>query len=343
MKSRAPGAPGLLATPGPPPPPPPPPRRSPGERLVALPRLGGRSTWLDAVAATLALLVLPAFPFVTYRLVTGRAIHAALAWVLIASCACLAATIGKRLWSRKRRSQELTFQELMLWTWLRRRLAIAKMERIERSLGLDRAGAPTLHLDDAKDRLLRTLRALNSALEIRDPYRRGHSKRVERHAHRTGSELGRSEEELVDLTIAAELHDLGKIRVPDVILRKDGPLSDDEWTVMKCHPAIGAQVVSVIRSARVVKAVRHHHERWDGRGYPDGLLGREIPIDARIIAVADTFDAITSTRPYRSRSDRARAVKILRKEAGKQFDPEVVAAFLATLPQPRKVVPTRAR
>ncbi|HEU4480830.1 MAG TPA: HD-GYP domain-containing protein, partial [Actinomycetota bacterium] len=318
-------------------------RRSPGERLVALPRLGGGSTWLDALAATLALLVLPAFPFVAFRLVTGRAIHAAVAWVLIAALGCLTATIGKRWWSRRRRSQELTFHELMLWTWVRRRRAISKMEKIERSLGLDRAGTPTRHLDDAKKRLLKTLHALNDALETRDPYRRGHSGRVERHARRIGSELGCSEEELADLTIAAELHDLGKIRVPDIILRKAGPLSDDEWTVMKSHPAIGAQVVSVIRSARVVRAVRHHHERWDGRGYPDGLLGREIPLDARIIAVADTFDAITSTRPYRPRSERARAVRILRKEAGKQFDPEVVAAFLASLPQPRRLALTRER
>jgi hypothetical protein len=128
------------------------------------------------------------------------------------------------------------------------------------------------------------------------------------------------------------LHDVGKIRIPDRILRKPGELTIEERAIVEEHVVVGAWMVSSVGSADVVSAVRHHHERWDGRGYPDGLAGTDIPIYARIIAVADAYDAITSTRPYRVSSGREHAVSVLRGEAGAQFDPMIVNSFIDALP-----------
>jgi hypothetical protein len=135
-----------------------------------------------------------------------------------------------------------------------------------------------------------------------------------------------------DLRKAAALHDVGKIRVPDRILRKPENLTDEERLVIEEHAVVGAWMVSSVGNADVIAAVRHHHERWDGAGYPDGLTGSEIPLFARIIAVADAYDAITSSRPYRSSSGRDDACGVLRDNSGSQFDPDVVEAFIAALP-----------
>jgi hypothetical protein len=140
-------------------------------------------------------------------------------------------------------------------------------------------------------------------------------------------------DDIFDLRLAASLHDIGKIRVPIEIIRKQGPLDDHEWAVMKQHSAIGAGIIANIGNDSLVESVRHHHERWDGSGYPDGISGREIPLHARIIAVSDAFDAITSNRSYRGKSNRKKAIEILKAQSGKQFDPEVVEAFLSALPR----------
>jgi hypothetical protein len=128
------------------------------------------------------------------------------------------------------------------------------------------------------------------------------------------------------------LHDVGKIRIPDRILRKPGQLTIEERAIVEEHVVVGAWMVSSVSSADVVSAVRHHHERWDGQGYPDGLAGTDIPLYSRMIAVADAYDAITSTRPYRVSSGREHAVEILEKHAGTQFDPMIVTAFVEALP-----------
>jgi hypothetical protein len=128
------------------------------------------------------------------------------------------------------------------------------------------------------------------------------------------------------------LHDVGKIRVPDRVLRKPGKLDREERMIVEEHVVVGAWMVSSVGSADVVSSVRHHHERWDGRGYPDGLAGTDIPLFARIIAVADAYDAITSTRPYRASAGRDDAIDVLRAGTGTQFDPEVVEAFVSALP-----------
>jgi hypothetical protein len=236
---------------------------------------------------------------------------------------------GSKLWGRHPRSKSLSFGELVLWSWARRRRAEGTLKR----------GADLL--DDEIGRFLnpegrrgqiKVLRELNAALEVRDPYTRGHSRRVERHAHRIALAMRCSDDDIFDIRLAASLHDVGKIKVPDRILRKDGPLDQSEWAIMKQHSGVGAELLERLGNQGVVVAVRSHHERWDGCGYPDGLMGTQTPLGARIIAVADTFDAITSCRPYRSRSDRAHAIAVLKAEAGRQFDPAVVSAFLSTAP-----------
>ncbi len=260
---------------------------------------------------------------------SGTALSGAVGWAVTAAASLAYMLAGSKLWSRHARSKDLSFGELVLWSWARRRHAEGTLER---GAGL---------LEDEIDRFLnpegrrgqvKVLRELNAALEVRDPYTRGHSRRVERHAHRIALALRCSDDDIFDIRLAASLHDIGKINVPDRILRKDGPLDESEWAVMKEHTAVGADLLARLGNQGVVAAVRSHHERWDGRGYPEGLMGTQIPLGARIIAVADTFDAITSCRPYRSRSDRAHAIAVLKAEAGHQFDPAVVSAFLSTTP-----------
>lgn len=137
------------------------------------------------------------------------------------------------------------------------------------------------------------------------------------------------EEDLDDLRRGAILHDVGKIAIPDRILLKPGPLTEEEWAVMKLHPVYAYEWLSGIPFLKKALEVPYaHHERWDGSGYPRGLKGLEIPLSARIFAVADVYDALTSDRPYRKAWPKEKALAYIREEAGKQFDPEVVEAFL---------------
>ena len=179
-----------------------------------------------------------------------------------------------------------------------------------------------------KSLYLDTVTALAEAVEKRDPYTGGHVRRVVLYSVLIGHEMGLDHDELDRLRIASTLHDVGKIAVPDEVLRKPGPLDDMEYDIMKRHPLDGAEILSRIPELRdVLPGVRSHHERLDGRGYPDGLQDDEIPLSARIIAVADTFDAMTSSRPYRRALAREVAVEEIRAGAGSQFCPQAVAAF----------------
>ena len=173
---------------------------------------------------------------------------------------------------------------------------------------------------------------LANALEAKDSYTRGHSERVAALGRRVASALGLAPS-LVDVVgQAGLLHDIGKIGVPEAILRKPGPLSPEEWHVMRAHPAIGAQIVAPFEFFEgAARAIRHHHERWDGSGYPDGLAREAIPLEARIIAVVDVFDALTSARSYRPALDRDAACAMLRQEAGHTLDETVVAALLGVI------------
>ncbi|HXU46663.1 MAG TPA: HD domain-containing phosphohydrolase [Thermoanaerobaculia bacterium] len=175
-----------------------------------------------------------------------------------------------------------------------------------------------------------TVTVIADAIEKRDPYTGGHVRRVVAYCLLLGTEMGLSQDELGELRIAATLHDFGKIATPDAVLRKPAPLDAEEAEVMRRHPADGAEIFGRIRELKkVLPGVRHHHERHDGSGYPDGLAGEEIALVARIIAVADTFDAMTTSRPYRLALDPARAASEIEAGAGSQFCPTVVAAFLA--------------
>ena len=177
--------------------------------------------------------------------------------------------------------------------------------------------------------ICQSLLGLANALEAKDPYTRWHSERVGAWGRRLASAMGRSAAEIDTVTQAGLLHDIGKIGVPETVLGKRGPLDHDEWALMRNHPLVGAQIVAPFDFfAEGALVVRHHHERWDGSGYPDGLAGAAIPLGARIIAVADVFDALTSDRPYRPALPRAAALAYLTEEAGRTLDADVVAVLL---------------
>jgi len=174
-----------------------------------------------------------------------------------------------------------------------------------------------------------TLKALTAALEARDHETRGHSERVVRFSLRLGLELGLGQEQLRSLEFGALLHDIGKIGVPDAILRKPARLTEEEWAQMRQHPQHGGEILRGIEFLEgAARVVAEHHEKWDGSGYPLGLRGEQIDINARIFAVADAFDAMVSERVYKRGRTYEAAVEELNRCAGSHFDPRVVAAFL---------------
>lgn len=174
-----------------------------------------------------------------------------------------------------------------------------------------------------------TFELLADILDRRDPYTAAHSQRVAQLTALILDEFPHlSAEEREAIISAARIHDLGKVATSDLILRKPGRLTDDEFAAIKRHPVDGSEILSHLSPYRhIVEIVRHHHERWDGRGYPDGLAGEAIPFGSRVIAVADTYDAMTTERPYRRALSHEEALAELRRGAGTQFDPAVVAAF----------------
>ena len=178
--------------------------------------------------------------------------------------------------------------------------------------------------------LLETIETLNAAVEARDPYTAGHSQRVRTVSLAIGRELRLSAKQLGALGTAALFHDIGKIGMPDAVLTKPGKLDRAEAAVMRDHVTRGAEIVARISSLRQsVPAIRHHHERWDGLGYPDRLSGTDIPVEAAIIAIADAWDAMTTDRPYAVALDPNAAMLEIRAGRGKQFNPAVVDAFLS--------------
>lgn len=186
--------------------------------------------------------------------------------------------------------------------------------------------------DRLQHTFLQSLLGLANALEAKDPYTRGHSERVAMLARQLALSVGCSPEERRVIAQAGLLHDLGKIGVPERILVKPGPLDEEEWKAMRAHPVLGAQIVAPLEFfAEGARIIRHHHERHDGSGYPAGLAGEAIPLGARIVAVADVFDALTSDRPYRSSLPRAAALERLGRWAGHLLDERVVSVFLSLM------------
>lgn len=177
------------------------------------------------------------------------------------------------------------------------------------------------HLDSVK--------VLAEAIDAKDPYTRGHSDRVKRMSLSIARHMGFSEERLETLEYGALLHDIGKIGIKDDILQKEGPLSREEYETIRQHPLIGVKIVEGVEFFRdKVPIIRHHHEFYDGSGYPDGLVGEAIPLEARIISLPDAFDAMTSARPHRGIMPLQDAILEMEKCKGKQFDPKVLEIFL---------------
>jgi putative nucleotidyltransferase with HDIG domain len=182
--------------------------------------------------------------------------------------------------------------------------------------------------DSLYQSLLETLKALVTTLEARDPYTRAHSQRVSRYATALAAKMGCSKEEQEIVAVAGFLHDIGKVGICDAVLLKPEPLTQAEYEIIKLHPIIGEQIVQHLGYfSREKSIIRHHHERWDGRGYPDGLMRHQIPFLARILTVTDAFDAITTNRPYRAGRPFRDALEELDCWASIQFDAEVIAAF----------------
>jgi HD-GYP domain-containing protein (c-di-GMP phosphodiesterase class II) len=193
-----------------------------------------------------------------------------------------------------------------------------------------------LRAAEAERNLETTLRAsvqsLAALLDLRDGYTGQHSSTVVSLCEQVARRVGVTGDGLEHLRIAAHLHDLGKIGVPDEILHKPGPLDDAEWSIMREHPVWGARALETIPGFRSAsRAVRHHHERWDGAGYPDGLAGEDIPIGARVIAVCDAYEAMTSTRPYRPALADSEARERIVAGTGSQFDPAATWGLLDAL------------
>jgi hypothetical protein len=181
----------------------------------------------------------------------------------------------------------------------------------------------------AKQLLDGLLHSLTAVIDAKDPYTAGHSERVARIALLVARQMGMSPAAEGDVFLAGLLHDLGKIGVRDAVLLKPGPLTDDEMAEVRTHPVIGERIVASVKPfTRLCPAVRHHHERYDGRGYPDGLSGEAIPPIARVLAVADACDAMMSPRRYRAARSPLEIDAILTTENGRQFDPQVVRAFM---------------
>ena len=175
--------------------------------------------------------------------------------------------------------------------------------------------------------------AMAAAAEAKDQFTERHPKRVANTSLRLGRRLGLQESDLVALYRGGLVHDIGKIGVPHAILLKPGPLNADEERQMREHPLIGEYIIKPLPStADLLCIVRHHHERFDGGGYPDGLAGHKIPLLARIVSVCDAYDALASDRPYRPRRNSADAIETLMRGAGQQWDRELVSLFLAELP-----------
>ncbi len=183
---------------------------------------------------------------------------------------------------------------------------------------------------ELKELFYKTIRAISNALDTRDAYTNGHSLRVTLYSMILARELHFDDSYLEDIEIAGLLHDIGKIVIPKNILCKNGKLTDEEFVVMKSHPSVGEKIVLNIKKLQTISEwVKSHHEKWDGRGYPDGLKGTEIPLAGRIIALADTYDAMTSTRPYRTALSHEVAMAEIERCIGTQFDPDLGKIFLS--------------
>jgi len=196
---------------------------------------------------------------------------------------------------------------------------------------------------DELERAESVLFALARSIEGKDPYLEGHCERLSTYSAKLGKAIGLSPEEITALRRAGIVHDIGKVAVPDAILLKPGPLSAEEWRTMRQHPVVGERICAPLKSFRLVlPIIRHHHERLDGSGYPDGLRGEEIPVGARVIQIADVYDALTTARPYKGPLSPERTLEIMTEEVQKGWwDPALFATFKQMVAEMQPVAPAR--
>jgi HD-GYP domain-containing protein (c-di-GMP phosphodiesterase class II) len=294
------------------------PPRAPGKD-----RSGSFKRGLEVLGATALVVGVPVL--LTWWLRREGIVTALALNILIGVSASLAASaLGRRLWQLLPGSEDLLFNEVLLWGYIARRRTQRRLGSATALLGAIAGEGPGAAADLDRVKLLE---GLVECIETRDRYLHGHSRRVARYSWMIAKQLGLDDDMVAHVRTAAAVHDVGKIHTPRAVLHKPGRLNDEEYEIIKRHSPDGAAMVAALCDEQITAMVRHHHERLDGTGYPDRLLGDAIPLGARIISVADTFDAITSSRPYRRASAHKKALDILRGEAGTRLDAEVVQAF----------------
>ncbi len=213
---------------------------------------------------------------------------------------------------------------------VKRVLELSKLTPVEKDKRMMSELSPMRRL--LRNSYISILKSLAIVVESKDPYLQEHSLRVTRYAVLLARELGLNEEEIDIIEQTGRFHDIGKIGISDTILQKKGELDADEWEQIKAHPVIGYKIVEPLKLLHIaLPGIRHHHERYDGQGYPDRLKGEDIPKSARIMAIADAYEAITADRPYRRGRRPQEAAAELQRNAGTQFDPEFVEAFVRVL------------
>lgn len=299
------------------------------------PRVPEQTPLLISVIASLVILLAPLVLGFLLFAWTGTYPTLVPAVLVVGTLTLVVVVAGTRLWERHRASAIFSFGDLMLWNWVRRHRAEARLVRNTQLLGFDRRGAyqgDSIAQDDAER--LELLAEIADDLDAKSTYTLNHTDRVEKLARDMGEALGLSDEQLGKLSTAAFLHDVGNIRIPEHILRKPDELTENERRTVESHALLGAMMAYEVVTRDVADGILHHHERWDGNGYPNGRSGREIPFFARVIALAEAYDAMTSTRPHRQSLSPSEALEVLQSEAGTQFDPLVVDALVTVLPKP---------
>ncbi len=260
---------------------------------------------------------------------SGAVTSGVLLAVIVAALSLGVSAAGQALWRKSSRSRDLLFSDLLLWGYLRRLRNERELLSAPAVLGQMSGAQARMAGGLSAGEQAKLLERLARALDARDPRTNGHSRRVARYSWMIARKLRLAPEQVARVRTAAAVHDLGKIETPDSVLNKPGALTDREYATIKLHAAAGARMSEALNDPALTAAVRSHHERIDGSGYPDRLTGAEIPLGARIIAVADTFDAMTANRPYRRAQPHKRALDVLGREAGEKLDADVVQAFRA--------------
>lgn len=317
-----------------------------GAQAHLAPRKPEQTSFVLSLGASFLVAIAPMALAFLFFVWTGRYPSLLPAVALVGSFTLVAVVTGGWLWDDHHPDSIFSFGDLMLWNWWRRHRGEKRLVRNTQLLGFERTGAyrgdPIANESDR----LELLAEIADALDAKSSYTFDHTDRVEGLAYDIGLALGLSEEQLKKLSTAAFLHDVGNIRIPEHILLKPGELTPEDRRTVESHALLGAMMAYEVVTRDVADGILHHHERWDGGGYPNGLSGQKIPLYARVIAVAETYDALTSTRAYRQSLSPAQALELLKAESGAQFDPLVVEALELVAPRPWAVfdkIPLLAR